>query len=128
MNHTPRNIGVSRHIGTYSDAVEVTRSPRWLYTAGTPGMHPDGHLPEGIEAQSRQAWDNVKAVLAKAGMGLEDIVKVNTTLTRADAIPAYAKVRAETMGELRPAFMLQIVEQLIKPELLVEIEVVAANA
>jgi len=31
------------------------------------------------------------------------------------------------LGDVRPAFMLQIVTQLIKPEVLVEVEVIAAS-
>ena len=42
-------------------------------------------------------------------------------------IPAYVKVRGEMLGDVRPAFMLQIVTQLIKPEVLVEVEVIAAS-
>ena len=126
MSHTPHDIGISRHIGKYSDAVEAASGLRWLFTAGTPGVRPDGTLADDIAGQSQQAWANVRAALAEARMGLEDIVKVNTTLISAEHIPAYVKVRAEVMGELRPAFMMQIVEQLIKPGLLVEIEVVAA--
>ena len=32
----------------------------------------------------------------------------------------------EILGDVRPAFMLQIVTQLIKPEVLVEVEIIAA--
>ena len=39
----------------------------------------------------------------------------------------YVKVRGEMLGDVRPAFMLQIVTQLIKPEVLVEVEVIAAS-
>ena len=44
----------------------------------------------------------------------------------ADLIPAYAKVRSEVLGDVRPAFMLSIVSGLIRPEVLVEVEVIAA--
>jgi Endoribonuclease L-PSP len=67
-------------------------------------------------------------MLEKAGMTTADLVKVTTSLTDAKDIPAYAKVRGEILGDIRPAFMLQVVTQLIKPEVLVEVEVIAASS
>jgi 2-iminobutanoate/2-iminopropanoate deaminase len=66
-------------------------------------------------------------VLDSAGMTVADLVKVTTSLTRSDDRQAYVKVRSEFLGAARPAFMLQIVDELIRPEILVEIEIVAAR-
>ncbi|MFL6846035.1 MAG: RidA family protein [Allosphingosinicella sp.] len=44
-----------------------------LYLSGQIGALPDGSLPDGIEAQARQAMDNVGAVLAEAGLGFGDV-------------------------------------------------------
>jgi len=127
MSHKIHNVGAAKHIGRYSDAIEAESGLRWLHTSGTPGVSDDGTFPEGIEAQSRFAWAYILAALAKAGMTTADLVKVTTSLTNAQDIPGYAKVRSEALGEVRPAFMLQIVTQLIKPAVLVEIEIVAAS-
>lgn len=127
MNHIHHKTHVSDYIGKYSDAVVVIAAERWLYTSGTPGLLPNGKMPEGIEAQIRQAWANVVQALEEGDMTLENIVKVTTTLTSAKDIPAYAKVRAEILGDLRPALMLQVVDQMIKPDILVEFEIVAAK-
>jgi 2-iminobutanoate/2-iminopropanoate deaminase len=51
-------------------------------------------------------------MLEKAGMTTADLVKVTTSLTDAKDIQAYAKVRGEIFGDVRPAFMLQVVTQL----------------
>jgi 2-iminobutanoate/2-iminopropanoate deaminase len=125
--HTIRNIGVAEQIGKYSDAVETTDGLRWLYTSGTPGLSPDGKLSADFSEQARQTWENLIAVLAKAGMGVHDIVKVSTSLTRAEDIPAYAKVRSSFLGDARPAFMLSVINQVIRPEMLLEVEVIAAK-
>ena len=127
MTHTLHNIGVAMQIGRYSDAIETAAGLRWLYTAGTPGLSPAGKLSESFTEQARQAWENVLAALDKAGMGLEDIVKVTTSLTRSEDISAYAEVRSSFLGQLRPAFMLSIVNQLIRPDMFIEIEVIAAK-
>jgi 2-iminobutanoate/2-iminopropanoate deaminase len=61
-------------------------------------------------------------------MGVDDIVKVNQYLTQAEDVADYVKVRSRVLGEARPAFLLLVVPQLIWPEVLVEIEIVAAKA
>jgi enamine deaminase RidA (YjgF/YER057c/UK114 family) len=126
--HTTHRTGVAEQIGKYSDAVEVAAGLRWLYTSGTPGLSPDGKLSTDFNEQARQTWENVLAALAQAGMGVPDIVKVSTSLTRAEDIPAYAKVRSSFLGDARPAFMLSIIQQVIRPEMLLEVEVIAARA
>lgn len=126
MAHQVRDIGVARNIGKYSDAIEAAPGLRWLYSAGTPGMTTGGELPAGIEGQARLAWQNVMEILKKANMSVRDLVKVTSWLTNAADIPAYAKVRTEFLGDAQPAFMLAIVPALIRPAVLVEIEIVAA--
>lgn len=128
MSHTLHNIGVAHKIGTYSDAVEIAPSQRWLITSGTPGLPLDGTLPDDITGQAELAWTHTVAILERAGMTLADVVKVTHYLTRAEDIPAYVKVRSRFLGELRPASMLLIIPQLVRPEFLVEIEVTAAKA
>src|SRR5262249_24401190 len=127
MSHRIHDVGAAKHIGRYSDDIETESGLRWLHTSGTPGVSDDGTIPEGIEAQARLAWGYILAMLGKAGMTTADLVKVTTSLTNAHDIPAYAKVRGEFLGDVRPAFMLQVVTQLIKPEVLVEIEIIAAR-
>jgi 2-iminobutanoate/2-iminopropanoate deaminase len=127
MSHTVHNVGAAKHIGKYSDAIETESGLRWLFTSGTPGVADDGKIPSGIEAQSRLAWGYIIAALDKAGMTTADLVKVTTSLTNAADIPAYVKVRGEFLGDVRPAFHLQIITQLIKPEVLVEVEIIAAR-
>lgn len=127
MSHKIHDVGAAKHIGRYSDAIETEAGLRWLHPSGTPGVAEDGSIPEGIEAQSRLAWKHILAALEKSGMTTADLVKVTTTLTNAKDIPGYAKVRSEVLGEARPAFMLQVMTQLIKPEILVEVEIIAAK-
>lgn len=122
------NIGVAQKIGTYSDGVEVPASARWVFTAGTPGLMPDGRYPQGVTAQAEQAWKNILAILAEAGMGVKDLVKVTHFLVRQEDIQDYVAVRARYLGDARPASMLLVVPGLVKPEILVEIEAVAAKA
>jgi len=124
--HSPIDIGISRHIGKYSDAVEVSRPARWLFTAGTPGLLADGTLPANFELQAEQAWKNILAALGKAGMGPEHLVKIIQYLVRAEDISAYGAIRARFLGDCRPASMLLVAAALPNPGFLIEIEAVAA--
>jgi 2-iminobutanoate/2-iminopropanoate deaminase len=126
--HEIRNIGVAAQIGAYSDAVEARPGLRWLFTSGTPGLSEAGELPADITGQAEIAWKNILRMLDKADMGVGDIVKSTHWLTRAEDIPAYAKVRAKYLGDNQPASMLVVVPQLARPDFLVEIEVIAARA
>src|SRR5690606_32535636 len=66
-------------IGTYSQAILVGDT---LYLSGQIGLDPYSMaLVEGIEAQIRRVFDNLKAVCEAAGGSLADIAKLNTYLT-----------------------------------------------
>lgn len=127
MSHKFQDIGVARQIAAYSDAVEVQPNLRWLLTSGTPGLSKAGHLPEDISDQAELAWQHIVEMLKQANMQIADAIKVTQYLKRAEDITAYGKVRTRFLGELRPASMLLIVPQLVRPEFLVEIEVIAAR-
>jgi 2-iminobutanoate/2-iminopropanoate deaminase len=128
MPHTSHNIGVAAQIGKYSDAIETAPNLRWLFTSGTPGLLRDKKLPPNITGQAELAWQHILAILRSADMTVDDIIKVTQYLTRAEDVADYAKVRSRVLGEARPAFMLLVVPQLIWPEVLLEIEVVASKA
>ena len=128
MPHARQDIGVASQIGMYSDAVEAAPNLRWLFTSGTPGLPKDGKLANDITVQTELAWEHILRMLAKADMSVADIVKVTQYLTRAEDVKAYAKVRTKYLGDARPASMLLVIPQLVWPEILVEVEVIAAKA
>jgi 2-iminobutanoate/2-iminopropanoate deaminase len=127
-DHKIHNIGVASQIGAYSDAVETGSNLRWLLTSGTPGLETNGELPSDIAGHAELAWKHILRMLERADMTVADIVKVTQYLTRAEDISAYAKVRSHILGDARPAFMLLVVPQLVRPEFLLEVEVIAAKA
>jgi len=127
MNRT-LDVGVAARIGTYSDAVEIAPGKRVLYTSGTPGLNVEtGQVPETFADQADLAWRNIKAILAEASMGVEDIVKLTQYLTRRDDLAAYRDIRSRHLGTCRPASMLTFVPELVWPNMLIELEVVAAK-
>jgi reactive intermediate/imine deaminase len=73
----------------FSDAVRVGDT---LYLSGVVGLKPDGTLPAGIDAQARQAMDNLGAVLKGQGLGWGDVVKCTVMLDTIADWPAFNTV------------------------------------
>ncbi len=119
---------VAAPTGPFSHGVETPANARGLHISGQVGVAPDGTVPAEFEAQAEQCWRNIRAVLAAAGMGVENLVKCTHFLTRAADVAAYGKVRARELGEARPASTLLVISALARPGLLVEVEAVAAKA
>ena len=118
---------VAGPFATYSHAIEVTTPGRIVFGAGQTGVDSDGNTGEGIEEQARLTWENVKTVLAEAGMGIENIVQLNMILVdREDRVGAMA-VRDEYLGDHRPASTLMFISGLARPEWLIEIDYIAAG-
>jgi 2-iminobutanoate/2-iminopropanoate deaminase len=116
--------GVADHIGNYADAVRIPAGVELIHNSGTPGLRPDGTLPEDFGEEAAQAWRNVAEALAAAGATLGDILSVRQWLTDAADIPAYAAVRSSVITH-RPVFMLGVIPALVWPNIRVEIEVTA---
>ena len=127
MNRT-LDAGIARHVGTYSDAVEISGASRIIYVSGTPGIDTEnGALPEGFEQQADLAWRNIISILAEADMDVGDIVKVTQHLIRREDLPIYREIRAKYLAECKPASMLTLLPGLVWPNMLIELEVVAAK-
>ena len=75
-----------------------------LFLAGQLGIGPDGKLPDGIEAQTRLALDNVGTVLKRAGLGYADVFHCTAMLADMKDWPAMNKVYVTYFPEgKRPA-------------------------
>ena len=116
-DHAPKAIG------PYSQAVELDG---WLYTSGQVALDPaTGELvPGGFEAQARQVFKNLGAVLAAAGCSFQDVVKATVFVVDLADFPTLNGVYAEAMGNHRPARSTVQVAALPKGAL-VEIDLVA---
>ena len=110
-------------IGPYSQAVEIDQL---VYTSGQLGIDPaTGELAQGVEAQTRQSLENVKAILAEAGLGMESIIKTLVFVQSMGDFAAVNKIYAEYIhGDVLPARSCVEVGALPKGGL-VEISVIA---
>src|SRR5271157_2043157 len=101
IRHTPDTVAAP--FGPYSHAVEVPEGSRLLYISGEVGVLPDGTVPKGIEAQAEACWRNIIAILAGAGMGIGDLVKITTYLVRPEDWPLPAQRGRSTLARHVPA-------------------------
>jgi enamine deaminase RidA (YjgF/YER057c/UK114 family) len=102
-----------------------------VVVAGQVGVRADGGIVGGdVSSQTRQALENVRAVVEAAGATMRDVVRFQTFLTRADDISGFMKARAEIFPEyfpdgVYPPNTLLVVSRLVHPDLVVEIEAMA---
>ncbi|MCU1414970.1 MAG: Endoribonuclease [Microbacteriaceae bacterium] len=126
MAITPIDAGVASQIGHYADAVIVPAGYEQIIVSGTPGLGPEGDLPDTIVGQSQQAWENIARILREAQAEVTDIVSVRQWLVDESDISAYVEVRSRYLHHL-PASMLAVIPALVRPGFLVEVEVIAAR-
>lgn len=119
---------VSAPFSRYSHAVIAPQGYRWLYISGQVGCDRNRRIADGFTAQAELAFDNLIACIRASGFDLQDLVKVTVLLTRAGDIAAYRQIRDRMLGHVEPASTLMIVAGLAAPELLIEVEGVAARA
>jgi len=110
----------------FNQAELVSDPSQVLVCSGQTAIDGDGHVQHAgdMAGQVRLATENLSAVLAEAGMSLDDVVRITAFTTDVDACIA----ALGEMGERRPsAFTLIGVSRLAYPELLVELEAIAVR-
>jgi enamine deaminase RidA (YjgF/YER057c/UK114 family) len=131
-----------------SQALQPSRFPWFDYSrysfslglAAGSGLYLSGHSaseydPEqaaivvkgGMAQQARTAWSKIAAIVEAGGCTLADIVRAVEYVTP-QGIEAYSeaeRVRTEMFGARRPALNTVVVQQLLRPQALIEIEVIA---
>jgi 2-iminobutanoate/2-iminopropanoate deaminase len=97
-----------------------------VIASGQAGFRPDGSLPDGFEAQFRQALANVDEVLRAQGASLASVLRLTTFLSAADQYDAFKLVRGELLTPPYPASTAVIVG-FVFPGMLVEVEAIASR-
>lgn len=111
-------------IGPYSQAVNLNGT---VFVSGQLPVNPaDGTIPAGIELQTRQALDNIGAILNEAGLTFNDIVKTTVLMADLKDFAAMNAVYAEYFPADKPARACFQVAAVPKDALL-EIEAIAGK-
>ena len=101
MNKTITAPGAPAAVGPYCHA-QLCGST--LYCSGQLGLIPaTGELPDGAEAQARQALENLGAVLHAAGMDYADVVKTTVFLADIADFAAINRIYAQYFTAEPPA-------------------------
>lgn len=97
----------------------------WCFVSGVTGYdYATMTMPDGIAAQARNCFSTIRAVLDEAEFEMGDIVRVQYTVVDAALVDELAPELGAALGKVRPAATM-VIAGLIRPEMLVEIEVTA---
>lgn len=133
MPEVIRSAKLGAPLGMYSHGM-VAPAGEIVIVAGQVGMDAAGNLAGAeVGPQTKQALENVRAVLEAAGCSMRDVVRLQTFLVNPRDIPDFMSARQELFPQYFPdgAFppnTLLIVSRLVRPELVVEIEAMAVRA
>lgn len=112
---------------SYSNGVEVPEGQKLVFCSGQLGITKGGAIPPTAGEQAELCFDNIAAILADAGLGLEHVVRINAFVTGREHLRPYMDVRNARFTHPLPASTLMVVSGFARPEFFVEIEVVAAG-
>ncbi|MBD9558246.1 RidA family protein [Ensifer sp. ENS03] len=97
----------------------------WCFVSGTTGYdYATMAMPETVEEQARNCLKTIEGALKEAGFSMKDVVRNHYYVTDASFADRVFPIFGEVFGEIRPAATM-IVCDLIRPEMLIEIEVTA---
>jgi 2-iminobutanoate/2-iminopropanoate deaminase len=109
-------------VGPYSQAIKAGDT---LYCSGQIPLNPaTGEIPDGIEAQTRQVLENLKAVLTASGADFPNVVKTTVFLKDMNDFPAMNAIYGSAFTAAPPARSTVQVARLPK-DVLVEIDAIA---
>lgn len=110
--------------------VVVAADRRTVYIAGQVAFDSTGKVVGGSDfaAQAEQVFTNLRRALASVGASFGDVVKMTTLITDVKNVPALREIRGRYLDPKEPPANTLVVAQLVRPELLLEIEAVAVLA
>jgi enamine deaminase RidA (YjgF/YER057c/UK114 family) len=97
-----------------------------IYLSGTVALDRDGNVVgSDTYSQSQQVFRNIKEALACAGASMSDVVKITSYLTDMSACRDFSMARTEAFPDGVPESAVYGTLELVKPELMVEVETIA---
>jgi 2-iminobutanoate/2-iminopropanoate deaminase len=114
--------GAPTPASNYAQAVLHSANAQRLVISGQVGLTPDGKLLEGMEAQLRQCWANLFAVMKAAGFDKRHLVKTVIYVTQPGQVALSRRIRDEALEGLLTASTYIQCAGLASPDLLCEIE------
>lgn len=119
--------GIRAPYARYAHGVLAPAGARLLVTSGQLGVSADDHVPDDVEAQCVLCFENLKAILAEAGMDFENVVRFTAFVTDRAYFPIYGAVRSRYVTGDTYASTLVIVSGFTLPQFKVEVEITAVG-
>lgn len=110
----------------YIHALEVRHPSRLLFVSGTMGLDEQGMAAPDLEGQLELIWSSLRAILASAGMTVDNIVRLTSYLRDGAFVEANQNARLQALGG-RAVPTTAIVVETLRVDWLVEIEITAAG-
>lgn len=116
-------------LGLYSHVARV-QPGELAFIAGQVGADETGAAAGDFAAQFHAVFEGLGLILGDLGADFDAVTKFTTYLVSADDIPAFMELRKAAFpelfkGPLYPPNTLLIVDRLVKPEFLIEVEAIA---
>jgi 2-iminobutanoate/2-iminopropanoate deaminase len=98
-----------------------------LFVSGQAPISPDGNLvgQNDFQAQARQVFANMGAVLREGRATFESIVKLTVYLTDMSKLPEFGRIKAEFIPGAQPASTAIEIAALAVPGMMIEVEAIA---
>ena len=114
-----------RRIG-YSRAVVANGL---VFVSATAATGADGKVvaKDDVYAQTRLILDKIGGVLSEAGATYADVVQTRAYVTDISRWEEVGRAHGDVFGDVRPAFTLLHVKPFLDPDMLVEIDLIAAK-
>lgn len=125
----------THHAGTnweedaaFSQVVTVPSDHSLVVTAGQVAYDDDANIVGigDIEAQTRKAFENLEQTLDAADATYDDVLKLRYSIMEREYYETVKEVRDEYLSDPYPTGMLAVIDGLAEPELMIEIEALAA--
>jgi len=115
--------------GAYAQGIAIAAGARIVMTSGQLGIARDGSVPGTVYEQATLCLANALAIVEAGGLGIANVVRLNTFVTDRTHMADYMRARDDWLAgaDHLPASTLVIVSGFTRPEFLVEVEMTAAG-
>ncbi len=113
----------------FTNVVEVPAGTSLVFVSGLTAQGPDGGAPKDAQSQAQAVFRNLRTALAARGLTPADVIQVRGFLVDVQTtLPAYRQAAGEFFGKSPPPASTVVgVAGLVRPDLLLEVELIAAK-
>ncbi|MDR7114809.1 RidA family protein [Caulobacter sp. BE254] len=113
----------------FTNVVEVPAGTALVFVSGLTAQGPDGAAPTDAQGQAQAVFRNLRTALAARGLKPADVIQIRGFLVDIQTtLPAYRQAAGDFFGKAPPPASTVVgVADLVRPDLLLEVELIAAR-